>query len=263
MSKLGVALLWSCALLFVVSGTLLSTAAGLPKFAVISGHSETSGPESGLGAYDSDTNTSDINTVDIGAFTAIYYDGDFTFTSSIDDNCQVNWEGYEEGFFRESDSTCTQFKVFRSFLIIAIVFDFLLALAIYTCILQRWLPPSVTEPVPSLRHTVLALCCVVAMVANVVSMSIMIKLVFSGISGGTTYGVSFKLMAAAFPVCVIAGAVFAVDCIYHAYVNKSGRPTISAATTSVGDEESTVKDVEMAVMKSASGAAELTEVYNS
>jgi hypothetical protein len=259
MSKHGVALLWSCVHLFVLSGTLLSIAAGLPKFAIIGGHSETNAPEGGVGS----AAPSLSNSVDIGAFTAIYYDGDdyghiSALTSSIDDDCEGNWQGYEDGFFLQSDS-CTQFNAFRSLLIIAIVFDFLIALALYTCILLHWLPPSVAEPVPNIRHWGLALCGVVAAASNVVSMSLMIQLVFNGISGGTTYGMSFKLMAAAFPICVIASVVLVLDCVYHASVNRSGRPAVSITPAAVGDEEVAVKDVEMAVVKK-SDAAELTEV---
>jgi hypothetical protein len=255
MSRVGVAVLCVCLLLFVVSGTLLSTAAGLPKFAIIGQEAEKpTSPGDGIGSY---YGTDGWSGVEVGAFSALYLDEGNTYWSYIDDSCSVMWEaGFDDGLFRESESACTRFKVFRSLLITAIVFDFLIALALYTAILLRWLTPSATDGASVVPYLGLALslCCLVPVAANVASMSLMVELVFSSFVGATTYGVSFRLMTAAFPLSAIAGALLAVDCAYHhceraRSSNQFAVPADITVTRSSEAESANEEGVAMAAIK--------------
>ena len=227
MSKLSASALWLCVLLLVVSATLLSTAAGIGKFVEVSSESPNSGgdqTDSGLGASQANLTSyyaSGIQRVDVGAFSTLYYDSGLTFYSSIDDDCDVRWETFEDGLFR-SDTACTQFKAFRSLLIVAIVTDALLAFVLYNGLLLGCWPRPGGVRVAVIGYVALALSCLVPVAANVTSMALLIRLVFTSFTGNAEYGVSFRLLVAAFPLTVLAVVVFAAHCVYHAvWVNKA------------------------------------------
>ena len=213
---IGTGLLWLCVLLFVLCGTLLSTAAGIPHFAVA--------PD---------------GTFDIGAFKVVSVDGGLSLETSIDSDCAFNLEGFGEGLFRSSNSACTRFNAFRSLLIIAIVTDFLIALALYSCLLKQWLPPCATRPVSSLRHWVLSFCCVVAIAANAAALILMSYMIANDIVTDVESGVSWRLLLAALPICVVASMVLVIDCqLCHQWqVKHSGQGTTD--TTAKSLEEGT------------------------
>jgi hypothetical protein len=266
--------LWVCVLLFVVSGTLLSTGAGLPKFAISPQEWSSGGPSSGAGqvgaAPPSPSNV--WNGITVGAFTALYFDDGNSYTSYIDDSCTVDWEaGFTDGLF-ESGALCTQFKAFRSLLIVAIVFVFLIALILYTAILLRWLPPSATQDRPSVPYLALtlSLLCLVPVAANAASVGLMVQLVFNGFIGATIYGVSFKLMAAALPLSFIGSALLALDCAYHHYWSNTrsssklpgALPAGASVTRGNGAvDEGTEEGVAMAEIKQHSTPLELTGIH--
>jgi len=214
-NKTGVGLLWLCVLLFVVCGTFLSIAAGLPKFAV---STKTVDGEVTVGVGATPPTTS---TVDVGAFTAVYSEADITYTANIQTDCTVKWLSFWETFFNgDSDKShlCTQFNAFRSLLIVAVVFNFIVALAIYTAILKDWLPPSNNQPVSAIPVATIATLSLVPFASTIASFSLMIKFIVYDFDMVATYGISFKLTVAAAGIGLIALLIFVIDCVYCAYV---------------------------------------------
>jgi hypothetical protein len=220
MINLSVSLLWLCVLLFVLCGTLLSAAAGIPKFAIVS--SATGG-------------------IDIGAFNAVYFDSGLTLTADIDKDCQINWQGYDESFFPDSDADCTRFNAFRGLLIIAIVLDYVIALTVYTCLLMRWLPPvAVDHAVSDIRHWCIFLSCLVSVAANAASFGLMVQFVSTDFAVVTSYGISFRMTVAAFAISVVASVIFIADC--HFSRVKGPDRVSSRATTSPRQQDQSVSE---------------------
>jgi hypothetical protein len=239
MNKVGVGLLWLCVLLFVVCGTFLSIAAGLPKFAVYSKTDGGSAVAFGLGA------TASTQDVDIGAFTAVYSEDGVTYTANIEADCNVKWFSYWDTFFNgNSDKSylCTQFNAFRSLLIVAVVFNFIIAQIIYTAILKNWLPPSNSQPVSAMPIVTIAAISLVPFASTIASFSLMIKFIVYDFDLSATYGVSFKLTVAAAGIGLIAMFIFVIDCVYCAYVQAVQAQIKQQATEMVAVEGKRLPD---------------------
>ena len=217
MNKFSVSLLWLCLILFVLCTTLLIAAAAIPRFAIYNSKITSVPPTNTTQLDDSEVRQS----VYIGAFRAVYVDGDTTYTAAISSSCTIDWEGYEDTVFDERTNAaalCSQFNAFRALLLVSIVLDGIVAVAICTALFRGWLPPN-SKSSSLIAVIAITLPAVTAIACNVAAFILMIEFVVWEFDMETVYGISFKLAVAAAIICLIATAIFVADCIvsyYHA-----------------------------------------------